>query len=252
MRNFRQECYSLAEVIRELSWFVSTQDVDLFQVVDWLHLACGIEAVTFSTVSFDEQFGWCSNADEYFLEQDKLHATLVSGLTRFMFIWNALEVLIEEFVKPPQGQPPGKINDTCRYIKQHFDVNYLPEDYYHILVNFHRRLEKLNSFADQRQKLRTPEDVGAFGYGMYCVYRVRNQIAHGSLYVPEGRGDQEANYLLQLLSFASWIVLRSIQIILIACWEEKGLEVLESSHDDLIDIRNSIKDAEIFRHESED
>lgn len=141
-------CFELNEMLQELYYYKQYNFSGVLDVAQWLRLASGIVSVDFNTIKFDENFGWCSGADEYYLKKDTVHSQYIILVTKFMFIWNSIEILIEDVVKPPKkNKYNGKITIACEYIKKHFSViksGYKVEQYYQSVTRFHKYLDNLD------------------------------------------------------------------------------------------------------------
>lgn len=64
------------------------------------------------------------------------------------------------------------------------------------------------------------EEVGKLGIGLFSVYELRNLFSHGSLSFPEPDGEnQPISAHNDMISYATRIVLLSIQMLLLAYFE---------------------------------
>lgn len=188
---------------------------------DWLTVASGIVSVRFNSIRFDDNFGWCSSADEFNQAREQLFQQCVSELTRFTYCWGALECAID-IVDPIRAPQPGKINNAAYYIG-----NRSPQDrgfplYSDVLGRFRQILiDELPEEKNILSRFEAPPFVPFRALGMYVIYCFRNQFAHGALDFPlPDPENQPNNPYTQLIPLASRLVLLSIQHLLAATHKE--------------------------------
>jgi hypothetical protein len=200
----------------------------LYHPAEWLNVASGINKVECFTIQFDDCMGMCSNAAEYDDKRDELLSLIITELTRFTFIWNALEVLLGEFVQSKvisknSIKKIGKINAGCKFIKdRNIDITSIPY-YCEVLRCLKCLLERSNNFADVFKGFSyNKEWISQSGQGLYTVYRIRNKFAHGSHSFPEPEDWSEKKPLdKNIIMSSSRILLLSMQMFLLAYYKNE-------------------------------
>ena len=137
----------------------------------------------------------------------------MTELTRFTYCWASLECAIEA-INPPAAPRKGKINRACYYIQRHSPDDKGVLHYWDVLHDF-RQL--LSSAGEDKvlQRFRAPSFVSARSLGLYVIYAIRNQLAHGALYVPlPDEDNRPQSHYLPLTELATRIALMSIQHLL--------------------------------------
>lgn len=211
----------------DLSSFLSGWDMQLYwpDLCDWLHVASGIVKVEFDVIRFESGFGWCSNADEFSLSREEILQKYITELTRFTYVWSALESLIND-INPEKAHEKGKINSICFYLKNRLGPtdNILP--YTLLLKQLHSLLSK--SEVNEPKILNRFEKiphVSSHGRGIYVIYKLRNLFLHGSLNFPFPDGENKPNSSYpELVNLSTRIVLLTIQMILMAHYVDSDIK----------------------------
>jgi hypothetical protein len=185
-------------------------------VTDRLTIASGIVSVRFDSARFDDQFGYCSSADEFMQSREKLLKGYVTQLTRFTYLWSALESVIET-LHLPEAPERGKIGRACSFIKTASPDDRGFPGYVDVLSEFKLVLESEPSLEPKvLARFETaPAFVSARGLGLYVVYQVRNRFFHGKIGTPWPDGERSTRSpYAKLVGLGSRLVLLSIQHLL--------------------------------------
>jgi hypothetical protein len=146
----------------------------------------------------------------------------------FLFVWGALEAAIEAISPPPQPDKlrQGKINSACHYISTYFKGRLTIEPYQDTLGQLTHLLSRSASFQRIAGKVRLPKHIGGEAFGLYIVYKLRNEFAHGDTIFPvpdhEHRPISEDPTVVDL---ATRIVLLSIQMLVLVHCADKGITI---------------------------
>lgn len=214
------------------------EQVKLYNVYQWLNLAAGIISVDFETVRFDDSIGMCGTAYDYAEEESSFNKKVVTELTRFSFVWSALESLIEivqndksknkkdEYKFLYKGRSySGKINYICFYLFEEFEGLGHILYYNQLLDHFLYLLSSNSLYKELLDDYQMKGFYGKSGIGISIVYKIRNRFAHGSLKISnfedvyEGSASDE-----ELIRVSTRIVLLTIQMITISYLKGKGTQ----------------------------
>jgi hypothetical protein len=127
----------------------------------------------------------CGAAFEYEDAQAELRKTFVEQLTIFSFVWSALEAAIDVINPPSRPGSSGKIRRTCHYLEAHFGAREPVAGLSQEVMRFRSIARDCAGLDAVERRTASIEEVGASGLGMYLVYVLRNQFAHGSIVFPE-------------------------------------------------------------------
>jgi hypothetical protein len=231
LKSINQHCYDLAEAL------VTATPSEMCQVSEWLKIAAGIKSVDLDWIRFDDQFGWCSGADQYELARQDILKRHVTSMAVFLFVWGALESAIEVISPPPHPDKSrqGKINSACHYISTYFNGRLTIAPYPDILGQLTQLLSQSASFQRIAAQVWLPKRIGGEAFGLYIVYKLRNEFAHGDTMFPvpdhEHRPISEDPRIVEL---ATRIVLLSIQMLVLVHCADKGIAIeLSGSEDDV-------------------
>jgi hypothetical protein len=89
------ECHAYA-----LSEIMAHPEIAKGDSAAWLRIASGVTSVSVNLLRFDESVMMCGRAAEYWEAQSDVAERYLAELTRFLFVWGALEAYIPE----PGGQ----------------------------------------------------------------------------------------------------------------------------------------------------
>lgn len=196
-----------------------------WNAIEWLSISSNLESVRISPSRFDDGLFYCHTARDYTKSKCELQSDLTTELVRFHFAWGALESLIKVFVPAKRVEKYGTINALCGYLRncgleQHLPVGYIDE-YEHLVSllrtagGYQKELTKLNLNTKISYNFKDYVDIS--GIGIFVVYRVRNQFAHGTMRFPEPE-EYSGEYICEteLIEVATRIVLMEILVLLIS------------------------------------
>lgn len=188
-------------------------------VLDWLMVTSSVVSVEVDTIRNNYNYGWCSGANEFDDARDSLIQQFVQDYSVFSFAWGALEAALN-IIKPPIHPDKfkrGKIRDACYLLDSHFSSR----------VALTGLIKEVEAFRESAQaclgkdsvdlRFKEVDKFGSAGIGLYAVYELRNQFAHGSLEFP--MPDEENRPISEhesMVKHATRIVLIELQMLLIA------------------------------------
>jgi hypothetical protein len=203
---------NVANVIASLD-----DDVRWFGVIDWLRFAASIASVDVDSFKHDPGSYLCGAAFEYEDAQAELRKVFAERLTVFAFVWSGLEAAID--VVDPPGRPGerGKIRRTCRFLQDKFECHGLAQGLSDEVVRFQALARDCVGMHAVERRVDSVSDIGAEGLGLYLVYELRNQFAHGAIAFPQPDSENQATSPHRdLIECATRIVLMQLQMLLIA------------------------------------
>lgn len=199
------------------------EDREWFNVADWLLLAASIESVVVCAGKHDSAWGFCEAASEFENAYAELREGFVDRLTVFMFVWSALEAAIDVIDPPPDPAARGKIRAACRYLYEQCTDGEFLLGLSDTVAEFKRLAHSCEGLQKAARRLDEVE-VGPAGAGLYAVYELRNQFAHGSLNFP--MPDEENRPIgphQTLIETATRIVLLELQMLLLVTLDRSQL-----------------------------
>ncbi|WP_446365227.1 hypothetical protein [Coleofasciculus sp. G3-WIS-01] len=228
MKDFRAHCAELVHFFGSLADFRGYDGAE--DVAGWLNLAACIESVNYDTSYFDPGAGVCGLADIWAERQALLQQKLVTEIARFQFCWSAIEAAIDSFV-PIENKPKAKVNRLCYFLKEKYrNTNNLLG--YDELLNYVKL--RANGDKNHRSIFRSVDNYPSFlsehGHGVYCVYKLRNELAHGAFNIPVDSGDGDQGMLLDII-VSSRIVLLTLHFLMMAKYPSDSVEVFWKQHE---------------------
>ena len=234
MKDISLHCSVLSKLISGFE-----HEIEWTRSFEWLNIASGITNVDIDTIRFNTCFGYCSEADYSDIARDKLLEIYITELTRFLYVWGCLESLIDE-INPDPAPHRGKINSICYYMQNRLTCM---DTIYPYSKELNDLLHVLNSSEVDEpsilNRFNTPFYVSKHGVGLYVIYKLRNQLSHGSITFPnlDENNKPKSNYI-DLISLSTRIILLTIQMILLAFympfdfsipifWEEYDIDANE-------------------------
>jgi hypothetical protein len=192
---------------------------DWSSVAEWLAVAGSIERVSLNFAKLNPDFGWCSEADKFDMARKELLTDFVRDMTLFSFCWGALEAALK-IIEPPRqavATKRGRIREACYYLREKFSTHSALVGLDCALSRF--RVAARSCLGSERVERRFIKELefGSQGVGLYAVYELRNDFAHGSLNFP--MPDEENNPISDdsaMVQSASRIVLLQLQMLLLA------------------------------------
>ena len=221
MKEISEHCSDLSKLISGYE-----PEIDWPNQFEWLNIASGIKKVEFDLIRFDTCFGYCNDADQWHGAREELLETYVTELTRFSYVWGALESLIDD-IKPPPAPERGKINAICYYLKDKLETIDIIPPYFEVL----NELKLILNSSDVAEpnilnRFQTSSNISEHGVGLYVIYKLRNRFAHGAISFPQPDEENKpkSNYP-QMILLATRIVLISMQMIWVAFYKNSTLKI---------------------------
>lgn len=188
-------------------------------VCDWLTVAAAVGDVELNTARYNSSYGWCSSADQYDDAREELLRRFVGDYSVFSFIWGALESAVS-LIDPPKHaikSKRGKIRDAAYLLKHHFEAKPEVTGLTQEVALFCESARACIGFSAVDSRLCELAEFGGAGIGLYAVYELRNQFAHGSIELPVP--DEENRPISEhesMVVHASRVVLLQLQMLLLA------------------------------------
>ena len=190
-----------------------------FSVCEWLQVASSVEAVTVNTRKFNTSFSWCSSANEFDDAREDLLRKFVQEYSIFSFVWGAVESAIT-LIGPPKHSDKakrGKIRDAAYYLQSAFDDRAEVRGLSQEIGSFCAAARACLGTKAVDKRLDEIGEFGGAGIGLYVVYELRNQFAHGAIQFPEPDKENRPISEHQLMvSQASRVALLQLQMLLLA------------------------------------
>lgn len=220
MKEISQHCSDLSKLISGYE-----PNIEWPNQFEWLNIASGIKKVEFDITRFDTCYGYCSDADHWHGAREELLEMYITELTRFSYVWGALESLIDE-LNPPPAPDRGKINEICYYIKNRLEYSDIINSYINLL-NELRQILGASDVSERNilQRFHASEYISEHGIGLFVIYKIRNRFAHGSISfpMPDEENRPKSNYS-KMVFLSTRIVLLSMQMIWMAFYKNINLK----------------------------
>jgi hypothetical protein len=232
LKPISQHCYDLARGLEQIS-----QGNPSF---DWLEIASAIKNVDIDLTRFDNAFGWCSDADHYQLARQTILKSHITNLTVFFYVWGALEATIDSLslTPHPDKSKQGKVNSACHAISTYFDGRMTIAPYHQFVGRFSQLVINSDSYKQIASKLSLPAHIKPEAFGLYIVYKLRNEFAHGNTEFPRPDCENEPNSDSPVIvEIATRITLFCIQMLYLTRYAEDDLRIDTPSEYDSIEIQ---------------
>jgi hypothetical protein len=203
--------------------------MEWFGVCEWLQVAASVEKVAVNTARFNSSYGWCSSADEYDDAREELLRRFVHEYSIFSFIWGAIESSLTLISPPkhPVKAKRGKIRDAAYYLRAAFETRAEVSGLTQEVSLFCEAARSCLGSTAVDGRLAELGEFGGAGIGLYVVYELRNQFAHGAIEFPEP--DEENRPISDhesMVSHASRVALLQLQMLLLAYLQPNDEPVL--------------------------
>ena len=194
-------------------WYIDT----LGQTNSWLWLASSIKNVDYDGVLYDSAFTFCEPAREYEKAKQELHSCLLNELTIFLYVYSALESLLNSLELQTCPKNKGKINAAKYFLKQKYSPFYITLPYYAQLVLLMRQLISKSSLNEYEKYFELDSCTDFNGIGLKVLYKIRNALAHGEYGIPEPM-EWTTGYTLEpeITRLSIRLALISIQMLIIS------------------------------------
>jgi hypothetical protein len=213
-----QHCYDLAEAMGTIEPYDS-----MLVVSEWLRVAAAIKNVDVDWIRFDTSFGWCSGADNHNLAKEQILQRFVTNLTVFMYTWGAVEAAIDTIIGKTKRR---KVIRACHYVSTYFRKHLMIAPYPELVSQFCVLASKSPSYGELVGKIKSRTAVEPEGFGLFVVYKLRNEFAHGDMVFPEP--DNEHRPISNdpsLIECATRIALLSVQMLALVYCADKGFKI---------------------------
>ncbi len=220
MKEISKHCSDLSKLI---SGFVP--DIEWLNQYDLLNIASGIVNVEFDVIRYDICFGYCNRADEFHGALEKILKKYITELTRFTYVWGALESLIDDINSPP-APARGKINSICYYLKNKLPSDEIIRPYSKLVKRLKHILENTDVKEDDiLKRFDGAEYISEHGIGLYVIYKLRNLFVHGSINFPmPDEENRPISMYPEMVHISTRIVLLTIQMIWLAYYLESDVQ----------------------------
>ncbi|MDN3365388.1 hypothetical protein QU577_26865 [Priestia megaterium] len=215
-----EHAWKLDCILRTLD--INNLDERWTHICSWLQMASSVEQVNLVTEKFDSSLAFCSSARHFENERSNMLSKLATQISIFNFIWGAFESLIEVLEPLIDGcniSSNGKIS-AARYIIRRKRISSFPsyQDSLEKLINFYSSLNN-NTLNHSRVKYNEK--------GIFIVYSIRNQFAHGAYLLPDHPDDYESYQFdhTDLIEVSSTIVLLTMQMMLCSYFMDKNIKL---------------------------
>jgi hypothetical protein len=202
-------------------------------VSKWLRLASQIDSVKMNMFRYEQAHQYCEPVAEELYSNANHYSSIVTPLTRFVFVANALEETYR-FASPSYEEKFSfyKVSNPRLERKRDYSMQaaWLLEEtlsetdaptHYRHKVDILLRLTKLYQSNFNVKFYTDLECVGGISYGLSLVRDIRNQIAHAEFpiiddpeYTHEFSEPSNKRLIIQLLELASRIAAMNIQMLL--------------------------------------
>jgi hypothetical protein len=188
-------------------------------IEEWLEIAASVTKVDVDILQHDESIFMCSGAARYQGAREELLIDFVTQLSIFSFIWGGLESCLDTLKLPRPREFPrtGKIHNACVYLTSGFSERSVVSPYAAELAAFRSAVQNCIGYEEVERRLRAHKHLGLPGVGLYAVYKLRNNLAHGSLSFPSPDSEhQPISDHTKMVIHASRLVLLSLQMLFLA------------------------------------
>ncbi|BCB04787.1 hypothetical protein [Bacillus sp. KH172YL63] len=214
-----EHAWKLDCILRTLD--INDNDESWEHICSWLQMASNVEQVDLITEKFDASLAFCSSARHFENERSALLSKIATEITIFNFIWGAFESLINKLEPLIDGCNIGKYGKvkTARYIINKNQISLFP--------GYKGALDKLLQLYSSLKILPKHSHVKHNEKGIFLVYKIRNEFAHGAYSIPHHPDDFDLHNFddTDLIRECSRIVLLTMQMILVSYFSDKNIEL---------------------------
>jgi len=221
--DLKQHCHNLAQ------FFISANPYDFDPVTSWLKISSGITEVKFISDLFDPDVMWCGSAMEYEDAKSEFHSRLICELTRFIFIWGGLELLVDMLTLKNCPHYPGKVNKVNYFLKENYKKRYQVIDHYQDVVECLKILLTRNTwYGDVKDIFSSSKCTCDDLIGLKAVYKIRNLFAHGAFHFSEPEDWNMVKPLdVPIVATSSRIVLMTMQMLLLSYYDVLSFPIIQ-------------------------
>lgn len=218
MKDLTEHCYNLSMLVSGVE-----PEIEWPNQFEWLNVASGIKRIEFDVIRYERSIGWCRNADQWNFNREKLLREYITELTRFTYVWGALESLIDD-LNIPQGQKQGKINSICYYLKSKLHPNDIIYPYADLVEHLKYIIKRYDVNKTAMLKRFDARHLSMHGLGVYVIYNLRNSLVHGAIDFPLPNTENEPeSFFSEMVNMSTRIILLTLQMIWLAYYRGSGV-----------------------------
>ncbi|HEY3821769.1 MAG TPA: hypothetical protein VGL81_31605 [Polyangiaceae bacterium] len=199
------------------------------QVSDWLHLAAGLALVEYNS-RHDVTPMYCEGTGEWNDLRDAVRSEYLLHATRLLYLCCAIESAVRQLCgKKAARSPGGVVGAICANLSAAPVAH--PMGYEEVAWQI-----AVTGRSDPRFKSRVIQaaNLPFHAAGVFLAYEVRNQLAHGTVQLPDA-GDQEDGQLarqVSLVDLSSRAVLLTLQMMILSYLDAPNVELDDDYGDD--------------------
>ena len=227
----RNQLIDLQEHCFELKEFLGQWDqVPFLNAMAWLDIAAGVESVKVTTAKHDDTLAYCGTAMAYEDKRSELLSNLTTRLIIFNFVWGSFETVAKVFLGIERY---GVVDKTIKFLKQNYSPSRPIAGYKDTLYSLRKFIEEDATYEVRSDAFKLNDSDDLNGLGLNVVKDIRNDLAHGSAYLPrpddwgEGKTNLQSSEHrhLKLIDTCTRIVLLTVQMVLLVHVRGKGIIV---------------------------
>lgn len=155
----------------------------LLNAAEWSRLACNVEKVDIAPDRFDEGVLYCGSAWDYVLKRSNSLTDCVTFLTRFLFAWGAFESVAHSVCLGIRKSSESVVESTKSYLCNNVSTFSNEKK---TIGQFYSEIDKVEQFRLELEhygilNLAQNCKCANLGDALFCVSKIRNHLAHGSL-----------------------------------------------------------------------
>jgi hypothetical protein len=196
--------------------------VDLHSCAEWLRRAAGVLSVDLDTAAFDDCFGYCETADDYFDRKSAIGSVAATALTVFLFTWGGFEALATTlFSRRHIKRAGGKVKTACNALNGSNGGAPQLSGYRETLSELYEVLTIRGAHSPGLRRLKETPGNQLAGAALSAVYELRNDFAHGDFRFPAppdemDRNDPDNLPSIRTINLSSRLVLLTMQMLIIS------------------------------------
>ena len=227
----RNQLIDLQEHCFELKEFLGQWDqVPFLNAMAWLDIAAGVESVKVTTAKHDDTLAYCGTAMAYEDKRSELLSNLTTRLIIFNFVWGSFETVAKVFLGIERY---GVVDKTIKFLKQNYSPSRPIAGYKDTLYSLRKFIEEDATYEVRSDAFKLNDSDDLNGLGLNVVKDIRNDLAHGSAYLPrpddwgEGKTNLQSSEHrhLKLIDTCTRIVLLTVQMVMLVHVRGKGIIV---------------------------
>ena len=154
-----------------LSTFISHLYPQQTDIPDWLIISSGIKNVEFDVARLDMSFHVCKRAHEWISSFEDTIQKYVTELTRFTYIWGALESLVKL-----SGKRKRLVLQANEVLKNSLPTQGIIAPYNNLLNDLNEHIKFSQIHQGQLYKLFNPKYITNSCLGLHIINKIRNSF----------------------------------------------------------------------------